>query len=190
MEERLQGISQCPVCARDYFVSLQLFAALSCGGSLQKFQISKENGFSEQGNANATNSVWAFIRLALRREASIGPLCHKGPTGINGEPEEQLLHDARNGNIDGVRTLLASCKKGHVTINLDCKGKSKSNMGWTPLHLACYFGHRDVVEELLKAGTDVNILNDMGDTPLHRAAFTGRKVKSMLCFCTSHHYDW
>ncbi|XP_073535277.1 oxysterol-binding protein-related protein 1 isoform X1 [Phyllobates terribilis] len=99
---------------------------------------------------------------------------------MNGEPEEQLLHDARNGNIDGVRSLLLGYKKGPVPINLDCKGKSKSNMGWTPLHLACYFGHREVVEELLKAGADVNVLNDMGDTPLHRAAFTGRKELVML----------
>lgn len=29
----------------------------------------------------------------------------------------------------------------------------------------------------VQAGADVNVLNDMGDTPLHRAAFTGRKVK-------------
>ncbi|OXB61277.1 hypothetical protein ASZ78_010193 [Callipepla squamata] len=53
-------------------------------------------------------------------------------------------------------------------------------MGWTPLHLACYFGHAVVVEDLLKAGADVNVLNDMGDTPLHRAAFTGRKEVVML----------
>lgn len=29
-------------------------------------------------------------------------------------------------------------------------GRSKSNLGWTPLHLACYFGHKQVVEDLLK----------------------------------------
>ena len=29
-------------------------------------------------------------------------------------------------------------------------GKHKSNLGWSPLHLAAYFGHKNVVEELLK----------------------------------------
>lgn len=84
---------------------------------------------------------------------------------------------------------------------------SKASSGWTALHLACYFGHRDVVEELLKvraditlyicvqystyllpvkftiwnilhlqAGADSNLQNNMGDTPLHKAAYTGRKV--------------
>ncbi|XP_044149396.1 oxysterol-binding protein-related protein 1 isoform X3 [Bufo gargarizans] len=99
---------------------------------------------------------------------------------MNSEPEEKLLHDARNGNLDGVRALLEGYRKGQITVNIDCKGKSKSNMGWMPLHLACYFGHREVVEDLLKAGADINVLNDMGDTPLHRAAFTGRKELVML----------
>ncbi|KAG9478956.1 hypothetical protein GDO78_012563 [Eleutherodactylus coqui] len=98
----------------------------------------------------------------------------------NSELEEQLLRDARNGNVDGVRTLLEGYKKGELTINIDCKGKSKSNMGWAPLHLACYFGHKEVVADLLKAGADINALNDMGDTPLHRAAFTGRKELVIL----------
>ncbi|XP_036378061.1 oxysterol-binding protein-related protein 1 isoform X1 [Megalops cyprinoides] len=96
------------------------------------------------------------------------------------DPEEQLLHDARNGNLEGIRGLLLSMIKEKTSLNINCKGKSKSNLGWTPLHLACYFGHRGVVEELLKAGAEVNLPNNMGDTPLHKAAFTGRKEVVML----------
>ncbi|XP_074755176.1 oxysterol-binding protein-related protein 1 isoform X3 [Athene noctua] len=96
------------------------------------------------------------------------------------EAEQQLLHDARNGNAEEVKQLLDTMDRGEISFDINCKGRSKSNMGWTPLHLACYFGHAVVVEGLLKAGADVNVLNDMGDTPLHRAAFTGRKEVVML----------
>ncbi|XP_021244285.1 oxysterol-binding protein-related protein 1 isoform X2 [Numida meleagris] len=96
------------------------------------------------------------------------------------EAEQQLLHDARNGNAEEVKQLLDTMSKGEIIFDINCKGRSKSNMGWTPLHLACYFGHAVVVEDLLKAGAEVNVLNDMGDTPLHRAAFTGRKEVVML----------
>ncbi|XP_056679785.1 oxysterol-binding protein-related protein 1 isoform X3 [Monodelphis domestica] len=96
------------------------------------------------------------------------------------EAEQQLLHNSRNGNTEEVRKLLGSLERKEVVANINCKGRSKSNLGWTPLHLACYFGHRQVVQDLLKAGAEVNVLNDMGDTPLHRAAFTGRKELVML----------
>ncbi|XP_065745532.1 oxysterol-binding protein-related protein 1 [Phocoena phocoena] len=96
------------------------------------------------------------------------------------EAEQQLLHHARNGNAEEVRQLLETMERNEVTADINCKGRSKSNLGWTPLHLACYFGHRQVVQDLLKAGAEVNVLNDMGDTPLHRAAFTGRKELVML----------
>ncbi|XP_072246015.1 oxysterol-binding protein-related protein 1 isoform X3 [Leuresthes tenuis] len=92
------------------------------------------------------------------------------------EPEEQFLRFARNGDLPGVQRLLMAKIREETQININCKGKSKSNLGWTPLHLACYFGHKDVVEELLKAGADVNLPNNIGDTPLHKAAFTGRKI--------------
>uniref|UniRef100_A0A7N5ZVL7 Oxysterol-binding protein n=1 Tax=Anabas testudineus TaxID=64144 RepID=A0A7N5ZVL7_ANATE len=101
------------------------------------------------------------------------------------EPEEQLLRHARNGDLPGIQKLLESTIKDEMQININCKGKSKSNLGWTPLHLACYFGHKDVVEELLKVGADVNLPNNIGDTPLHKAAFTGRKEVVMLLL----HYD-
>ncbi|XP_058133542.1 oxysterol-binding protein-related protein 1 isoform X2 [Dasypus novemcinctus] len=99
---------------------------------------------------------------------------------MNTEAEQQLLHHARNGNIEEVRQLLETMERNEVIADINCKGRSKSNLGWTPLHLACYFGHRQVVQDLLKAGAEVNVLNDMGDTPLHRAAFTGRKELVML----------
>ncbi|XP_014401638.1 PREDICTED: oxysterol-binding protein-related protein 1 [Myotis brandtii] len=96
------------------------------------------------------------------------------------EAEQQLLHHARNGHAEEVRKLLETVEKNEAVADINCKGRSKSNLGWAPLHLACYFGHRQVVQALLKAGAEVNVLNDMGDTPLHRAAFTGRKELVML----------
>ncbi|XP_042562823.1 oxysterol-binding protein-related protein 1-like isoform X2 [Clupea harengus] len=96
------------------------------------------------------------------------------------DPEEQFLKDARNGNLQGIQRLLMSKIKEEAKIDINCKGKSKANLGWTPLHLACYFGHKDVVEELLRAGAEVDLPNNVGDSPLHKAAFTGRKEVVML----------
>ncbi|XP_062849690.1 oxysterol-binding protein-related protein 2 [Trichomycterus rosablanca] len=59
-------------------------------------------------------------------------------------------------------------------------GKSKSNSGWTTLHLASYFGQKDIVEELLKTEVDLNGQNDEGDTALHLAALSGRKEVVLL----------
>ncbi|XP_062868500.1 oxysterol-binding protein-related protein 1 isoform X2 [Trichomycterus rosablanca] len=96
------------------------------------------------------------------------------------DPEEQFLQGARNGDLDGIQKLLMSKIKEETKFDINCKGKNRSNFGWSPLHLACYFGHNDVVEELLKAGADANLTNNVGDTPLHKAAFTGRKEVVML----------
>ncbi|KAL6107530.1 osbpl1a [Pungitius sinensis] len=101
------------------------------------------------------------------------------------EPEEQFLQFARNGDLPGLQRLLLSTVREETHIDINCRGKRKSNLGWTPLHLACYFGHKDVVEELLKVGADVNLPNNVGDTPLHKAAFTGRKEVVMLLL----HYE-
>ena len=48
----------------------------------------------------------------------------------------------------------------------------KSPDGFTPLHLAAFFGHLDAVKILLAAGADVSIPadNDMKVLPLHSAA--------------------
>ncbi len=54
-----------------------------------------------------------------------------------------------------------------------------SSDGWTPLHLAAYFGEADLVTSLLDCGTpvDVQSTNSMQNTPLHAAA-AGRKLNA------------
>eukprot|EP00112_Aurelia_sp_Birch-Aquarium-sp1_P005709 Seg1647.7 transcript_id=Seg1647.7/GoldUCD/mRNA.D3Y31 product="Ankyrin repeat domain-containing protein 55" protein_id=Seg1647.7/GoldUCD/D3Y31 len=46
----------------------------------------------------------------------------------------------------------------------------QSNDGFTCLHIACYYGHKDFVEALLKEKVDVNVQDSDGRAPLHWAA--------------------
>ena len=49
--------------------------------------------------------------------------------------------------------------------------KEYSVDGYTPLQLACFFGHENVAQLLIEAGSDINAVsrNDMRTTPLHAA---------------------
>ncbi|KAF3699381.1 Oxysterol-binding protein-related protein 1 [Channa argus] len=94
--------------------------------------------------------------------------------------EGQLLLYAKEGSCSHLQRLLQTRFDQSSSFNINCRSKSKDSSGWTALHLACSFGHSDVVEELLKEGADVNLQNDMGDTPLHNAACAGRKEIVLL----------
>lgn len=50
------------------------------------------------------------------------------------------------------------------------------------LYILCavYIFSRYNMDHIMQAGADVNLQNNMGDTPLHKAAYTGRKVKHYL----------
>jgi uncharacterized protein len=52
-----------------------------------------------------------------------------------------------------------------------------STDGWTPLHLAAFFGHPELAKGLINRGADVNArsTNAMGNTALH-AAVAGRRI--------------
>jgi len=54
--------------------------------------------------------------------------------------------------------------------------------GWTPLHLAAYFGHPTITEMLLAQGADVTARsrNSNGNTPLHAALVGNHKLVAGL----------
>ncbi len=58
---------------------------------------------------------------------------------------------------------------------------TRSYDGWTPLHLAAYFGQADAASLLLALGAAVNALstNEIRNTPLH-AALAGRLEKHVI----------
>jgi ankyrin repeat protein len=54
--------------------------------------------------------------------------------------------------------------------------------GWTPLHLAAFFGHPAAAERLLQAGADLQAIsqNALRNTPLHAAVAGGHVDVSLL----------
>jgi ankyrin repeat protein len=67
--------------------------------------------------------------------------------------------------------------------------EARSSDGWTPLHLAAFFGYPALAEALLAKGAavDCRSSNDMQNTPLH-AAVAGRR-KNMVQFLLEHGAD-
>lgn len=74
-----------------------------------------------------------------------------------------MLDQARNGRSG---PLLALIDQGAPANLRDSAGNS-------PLMLAAYHGHAELVRELASRGADVNLLNDRGQSPLAGAAFKG-----------------
>lgn len=93
--------------------------------------------------------------------------------------EYALLSYSRTNKLHKLQALLDAKAKEEISLNLNFRGQQKQNFSWSALHLACYFGHIHVVEQLLSRKTfreeiDINNKNNSGDTPLHKATLTNR----------------
>jgi ankyrin repeat protein len=89
------------------------------------------------------------------------------------KPELSVFEAAALGNTTRVRELLQDDPR---LLNFF------SHDGWTPLHLAVYFGHRDTAEELLDLGADLHAVSQNSSTvmPLHSALARGRIELALL----------
>ena len=71
-------------------------------------------------------------------------------------PSVDIWEAARTGNIEAV--------KQHLAAGADVNAK---RYGWTPLHYAVYYGHKEIAELLIAKSADVNARTKSdGDTPL------------------------
>ena len=71
-------------------------------------------------------------------------------------PSVDIWEAAEEGNIEAV--------KQHLAAGADVNAK---RYGWTPLHYAVYYGHKEIAELLIAKSADVNARTKSdGDTPL------------------------
>uniref|UniRef100_A0ABD2XE89 Uncharacterized protein n=1 Tax=Trichogramma kaykai TaxID=54128 RepID=A0ABD2XE89_9HYME len=69
----------------------------------------------------------------------------------------------RKGDCVTVKMLLELSSEKYQPVQIDARDK----LGNTPLHLVLDYGHRRLIELLLKNGADPNSINEHGFTPLH-----------------------
>jgi len=88
--------------------------------------------------------------------------------------------DVKPANPKADRALIDAVRKGSKeTVNIEPVKQAiaagadldaKMQGGYTPLHLAAIYDHKEIAEVLIAAGADVNAKNKRGMTPLHSAA--------------------
>lgn len=98
-------------------------------------------------------------------------LVPKSYVQIDARLEDPIFEAAKRGNME---LLVKLVDELHADVNgLDAAGN-------TPLHWASRAGHLDAVEYLITKGSHVNVKNNLGDTPLHSAAASGKGGPNMV----------
>lgn len=107
------------------------------------------------------------------------------------EGKSILHYAARNGKLDCIKYLLEFHTRSDAATNAIHKMvNEKSGDGTTPLHMACYGGHPDVLEYLVQQGANIHAMNEWGCAAAHWAAMTisqSRESIRQLCRAIQKH---
>jgi ankyrin repeat protein len=93
----------------------------------------------------------------------------------DGNLNNMAIHAAIAGNHEHVaRTLIYN----GADVNVKCEGKWR--LGYTPLHVAGYFGRDSIIKMLLQNNADTTVTNDQGETPYEIAIIQGHQESAAL----------
>jgi ankyrin repeat protein len=132
----------------------------------------------EAGDAQAVQKLTAGDRslLAIRNSRGESPVlvsCYRRQRHVldvllAARPELDVWEAAAAGQLEAVRAHLGRDRSLVASYSRD---------GWTPLHLAAFFGHETVAAELLRRDASVEAWsrNELANQPLHAAA-AGRNL--------------
>lgn len=87
------------------------------------------------------------------------------------EMEQAFIAAVVSGDVADVRSMLNPRERRSTeVVSVDCT----DDAGLTPLHMACFFGHVELVEVLLAAGASLKLHAENGKTPMDVARQMGR----------------
>src|SRR3989442_14763611 len=137
---------------------VEIFAALA-GGDTERFKTLLEAHPDLVNARNGTGDSLLLTAVYTGRRDLFGVLLRKGAGVSVFEAAALGLPDRVLGHLESDPSLV----------------EAYSHDGWTPLHLASFFGHREVADLLLARGADVNARSRSTrfareNTPLHAPA--------------------
>lgn len=109
------------------------------------------------------------VKLLLNYDADVNI------RSIDGNLNNMAIHAAIAGNHERIVKLLI---EHGADINIKCGGKWR--LGFTPLHVAAYFGREPIISMLLEAGADKVAKTDNGETPFNIAMTRGHLESATL----------
>ncbi len=141
-------------------VSLKAFHDAVKKGDLPSVQSAVAEDPTLPAQLNEAGQSAFLLAKYYRQEAAAAYL-------FEAHPDLDIFEASAGGYQDIVEKLLAE----HLELLA-----ARSSDGWTPLHVAAFFGHTDLARYLIGQGAavDARSTNAMKNTPLHAAAAGGR----------------